>query len=145
MPSFNLSPSSVDLDHIQDRRNLSQGHTTSTTSSGPTTVETKQGFLSSDQTLITSPAELAAHPIGSSVLARELVDEIGFRERLVKDRVLDFIMDNQVIINTFIAGGWWIFFSRQTKLCADDSTQGGLAGAASRTVVSPLERLKIIL
>jgi len=33
--------------------------------------------------------------------------------------------DNQLVINTFIAGG--------------------LAGATSRTVVSPLERLKIIL
>lgn len=33
--------------------------------------------------------------------------------------------DHQVVVNTFIAGG--------------------LAGATSRTVVSPLERLKIIL
>ncbi|OCF31669.1 solute carrier family 25 (mitochondrial phosphate transporter), member 23/24/25/41 [Kwoniella heveanensis BCC8398] len=37
----------------------------------------------------------------------------------------EVMMDNQMVINTFIAGG--------------------LAGAASRTVVSPLERLKIIL
>lgn len=41
------------------------------------------------------------------------------------DGLKEFIMDNQVVINTFIAGG--------------------LAGATSRTVVSPLERLKIIL
>jgi solute carrier family 25 phosphate transporter 23/24/25/41 len=41
------------------------------------------------------------------------------------DRVKEFMSDNQLVINTFIAGG--------------------LAGATSRTVVSPLERLKIIL
>nr|ODN92400.1 solute carrier family 25 (mitochondrial phosphate transporter), member 23/24/25/41 [Cryptococcus depauperatus CBS 7841] len=41
------------------------------------------------------------------------------------ERLRETISDNQVVVNTFIAGG--------------------LAGAASRTVVSPLERLKIIL
>jgi len=41
------------------------------------------------------------------------------------DRVKEIMSDNQLVINTFIAGG--------------------LAGATSRTVVSPLERLKIIL
>lgn len=40
-------------------------------------------------------------------------------------RIKEMIHDNQLVINTFIAGG--------------------LAGATSRTVVSPLERLKIIL
>jgi solute carrier family 25 phosphate transporter 23/24/25/41 len=41
------------------------------------------------------------------------------------DKVKEIMSDNQLVINTFIAGG--------------------LAGATSRTVVSPLERLKIIL
>lgn len=41
------------------------------------------------------------------------------------DRIKEIMSDNQLVINTFIAGG--------------------LAGATSRTVVSPLERLKIIL
>lgn len=41
------------------------------------------------------------------------------------DRLKDMMTENQLVINTFIAGG--------------------LAGATSRTVVSPLERLKIIL
>lgn len=41
------------------------------------------------------------------------------------ERVAERVHENQAVINTFIAGG--------------------LAGAASRTVVSPLERLKIIL
>lgn len=40
-------------------------------------------------------------------------------------RIKEIMHDNQLVINTFIAGG--------------------LAGATSRTVVSPLERLKIIL
>ncbi|WVW80187.1 hypothetical protein I302_102164 [Kwoniella bestiolae CBS 10118] len=43
----------------------------------------------------------------------------------VERRWKDIMVDNSAVINTFIAGG--------------------LAGAASRTVVSPLERLKIIL
>ncbi|WWD05691.1 hypothetical protein V865_003772 [Kwoniella europaea PYCC6329] len=43
----------------------------------------------------------------------------------VRTRWKDIMSDNSAVINTFIAGG--------------------LAGAASRTVVSPLERLKIIL
>jgi solute carrier family 25 phosphate transporter 23/24/25/41 len=41
------------------------------------------------------------------------------------EQVKGIMSDNQLVINTFIAGG--------------------LAGATSRTVVSPLERLKIIL
>ncbi|KAK1927598.1 mitochondrial carrier domain-containing protein [Papiliotrema laurentii] len=43
----------------------------------------------------------------------------------IAETVKEKIMENQMVINTFIAGG--------------------LAGATSRTVVSPLERLKIIL
>lgn len=46
-------------------------------------------------------------------------------ELTVWERLQDRVHENQAVINTFIAGG--------------------LAGAASRTVVSPLERLKIIL
>jgi solute carrier family 25 phosphate transporter 23/24/25/41 len=41
------------------------------------------------------------------------------------EKLQDIMVENSMVINTFIAGG--------------------LAGAASRTVVSPLERLKIIL
>lgn len=52
--------------------------------------------------------------------------------------------DNQIVINTFIAGTFMLGYTKksQAKLI---NNLGGLAGAASRTVVSPLERLKIIL
>lgn len=70
------------------------------------------------------PAPLAPAPAPSPLpRALELAEDdepLTFWERL-SDRV----HENQAVINTFLAGG--------------------LAGAASRTVVSPLERLKIIL
>ncbi|TYJ53497.1 hypothetical protein B9479_005883 [Cryptococcus floricola] len=61
-------------------------------------------------------------------IAEEEFESECDRERLNKnwsERFRDTMSDNQVVVNTFIAGG--------------------LAGATSRTVVSPLERLKIIL
>lgn len=60
------------------------------------------------------------HPTSSQLPLEHEEPELTFWERL-QDRV----HENQAVINTFVAGG--------------------LAGAASRTVVSPLERLKIIL
>jgi solute carrier family 25 phosphate transporter 23/24/25/41 len=52
-------------------------------------------------------------------------EEIGVRSLSVSERIKDTMAEHSAVISTFIAGG--------------------LAGAASRTVVSPLERLKIIL
>lgn len=52
--------------------------------------------------------------------------------------------DNQMVINTFIAGTFMLGIQEKPEIKLINNL-GGLAGAASRTVVSPLERLKIIL
>ncbi|OCF57873.1 solute carrier family 25 (mitochondrial phosphate transporter), member 23/24/25/41 [Kwoniella mangroviensis CBS 10435] len=59
------------------------------------------------------------------IAEEELDHDQGSESVSVRTRWKDIMSDNSAVINTFIAGG--------------------LAGAASRTVVSPLERLKIIL
>jgi hypothetical protein len=59
-----------------------------------------------------------------------------------------WLKDNQLMLTYFVAGKSLVFFPRACGAVPDDIAsvvEGGLAGAASRTVVSPLERLKIIL
>ncbi|WVQ74646.1 hypothetical protein IAR50_004247 [Cryptococcus sp. DSM 104548] len=79
---------------------------------------------------IDDEADLAIATSSSTyaIAEEELESERDQGERVNKhwsDRFKETMSDNSVVVNTFIAGG--------------------LAGATSRTVVSPLERLKIIL
>ncbi|WWC87928.1 uncharacterized protein L201_002828 [Kwoniella dendrophila CBS 6074] len=74
---------------------------------------------------INTDADIA---VGAGTSTFEIVEEELDHDQdtqSVTRRLKDIMSDNSAVINTFIAGG--------------------LAGAASRTVVSPLERLKIIL
>ncbi|KGB78345.1 solute carrier family 25 (mitochondrial phosphate transporter), member 23/24/25/41 [Cryptococcus deuterogattii 99/473] len=70
-------------------------------------------------------SEFAVATSSSTYAIAEEEIESESQETTFRGRLRDIMSDNQIVINTFIAGG--------------------LAGAASRTVVSPLERLKIIL
>lgn len=68
---------------------------------------------------------LSAPPAASAAPTAALAGAGADAELTFGERLRERVHENQAVINTFVAGG--------------------LAGAASRTVVSPLERLKIIL
>ncbi|KAK8861608.1 hypothetical protein IAR55_002431 [Kwoniella newhampshirensis] len=68
---------------------------------------------------------VAASTSTYSIAEEEVEEECDTETLTWRKKIKEIMSDNQMVVNTFIAGG--------------------LAGAASRTVVSPLERLKIIL
>lgn len=146
MPTFNIA-------HTSNLKGATVTRST-TTAPGPSRTETQSrlvavtaaapvlpftpDLLVPDSTAVpvTSPSSsLLPSPSSSNQSRAVPVDFAPSNSPLSKDepapspsfgeKVRDIMYDNQVVVNTFIAGG--------------------LAGATSRTVVSPLERLKIIL
>ncbi|ORY24070.1 mitochondrial carrier domain-containing protein [Naematelia encephala] len=97
----------------------SQSNSASTSSASPI-VAVSSSHRSSGQ-----HSAIVSEPLSPSIPEGIEIEEEEDFSPIYRGRIRSFIMDNQLVINTFIAGG--------------------LAGAASRTVVSPLERLKIIL
>lgn len=103
------------------------------TSSKPSPVETTAVSPGVDPLDLTSPGRvIAPSPPGSATFgstssaeATELHSPKWHPPETIVEQIQDMMYEHSAVINTFIAGG--------------------LAGATSRTVVSPLERLKIIL
>lgn len=89
-------------------------------------------------------SEFAVATSSSTYAIAEEEFESESEERTLRGRLRDIMSDNQMVINTFIAGTFMLGIQEKPEIKLINNL-GGLAGAASRTVVSPLERLKIIL
>lgn len=120
---YRVSGGSV-TERTQASASASSGSSNSSSSSSPLDI----GPSARPSRTVPSPP---AHPVPTASGADSAVLNIqeGESEQYppvsLTERLQDIMYEHSAVINTFIAGG--------------------LAGATSRTVVSPLERLKIIL
>lgn len=141
MPNFAVnSPSLSPSTDIRD--STSYTHTNNSDATANTTVDSKPIIISSTHTTPSDISTSTALTVGSGNITTTHQDigadtdadpghsgqstrTLDNQPETLRARIKQTMTDNQLVINTFIAGG--------------------LAGATSRTVVSPLERLKIIL
>lgn len=139
MPNFAVTSSSLSPS-TDIRGSTSHTDNIDATTNTNTTVDSKTIIISSTHTTPSDISTSTALTVGSGKITTTQTDNdadadpghSGQSTRRTDDhpatlgtRIKEIMTDNQLVINTFIAGG--------------------LAGATSRTVVSPLERLKIIL
>ncbi|WVQ93453.1 hypothetical protein IAU59_000527 [Kwoniella sp. CBS 9459] len=122
MSSVNFRSSSIPSSSSSSSSASASGSSASASSATTTAIHPKHKHPDTDADVAVAAAT-ASYEIAEEEFDHNTESDgssAGFAQKFS-----ELMMDNQMVINTFIAGG--------------------LAGAASRTVVSPLERLKIIL